>query len=480
MAKRRELSKRCDCAESTWPKCRHGWYVRKMVRGTRLFFSIDQWLGHEKTRTVADAEKVLEIAVAAARAGVFSPLGPPDSPAVRRGAPLEAGMWTFGAVLDRYFTSFDDDPTKSDQYRADRRARLNPAAAWPVPPAYQTRGISTLADVPIAAVTTELLEVFIRSRAALGRSVNLRNKLLQEHRRLGRWSVKKGYRPTTWLEKDDTDLKYKKPHRRSRRLALADGQTPAEEERLLAVAPPHLRALIVVALEIGARSGELLGMTWRDVDLARGAIVLRGAAKGSDSDVDRVIPVRSLPISARLRPVLVARQTAPDGERLPVSAFVFGNEVGERVKSVRNKWQDCVLRAHGVDPKRRRPAYDLSPDARTAYRSIDLKFHDLRHEAASRWLEAGWPLHKIQAMLGHADLATTAIYLNVRAGDLHAQMAEFDADRAADGPTWEARQTGDASTLFRRIGAKVVQMPQSRPRQTPAARLVDRRKSTSA
>jgi hypothetical protein len=31
---------------------------------------------------------------------------------------------------------------------------------------------------------------------------------------------------------------------------------------------------------------------------------------------------------------------------------------------------------------------------------VDLRFHDVRHEAASRWLEKGWPLHKVRDKLG--------------------------------------------------------------------------------
>ena len=38
----------------------------------------------------------------------------------------------------------------------------------------------------------------------------------------------------------------------------------------------------------------------------------------------------------------------------------------------------------------------------------DLHFRDLRHEGGSRLLEAGWPLHYVRDMLGHADISTTS------------------------------------------------------------------------
>ena len=56
----------------------------------------------------------------------------------------------------------------------------------------------------------------------------------------------------------------------------------------------------------------------------------------------------------------------------------------------------------------------LSAAKRANLEEIDLHFHDLRHEAGSRKLEAGWPLHAVSAFLGHASTATTACYLNVK------------------------------------------------------------------
>jgi hypothetical protein len=40
-------------------------------------------------------------------------------------------------------------------------------------------------------------------------------------------------------------------------------------------------------------------------------------------------------------------------------------------------------------------------------------------------LEAGWPLHHIQHMLGHASLEQTSTYLNVAKGGLQDSMRRF-------------------------------------------------------
>jgi Phage integrase family len=49
--------------------------------------------------------------------------------------------------------------------------------------------------------------------------------------------------------------------------------------------------------------------------------------------------------------------------------------------------------------------------------------------AASRWLEAGWPIHHVQAMLGHANVSQTSTYLNAGRLGLVESMQRFDPSR---------------------------------------------------
>lgn len=69
-------------------------------------------------------------------------------------------------------------------------------------------------------------------------------------------------------------------------------------------------------------------------------------------------------------------------------------------------WITAVLKARGHQPTWTE-ANGLSEESRERYEAIDLHFHDLRHEAASRWLEGGVPIHHIQELLRHADVKTT-------------------------------------------------------------------------
>jgi integrase len=84
---------------------------------------------------------------------------------------------------------------------------------------------------------------------------------------------------------------------------------------------------------------------------------------------------------------------------------VFGNSVGKQIKDPKKAWLACC-EAAGIS---------------------DLHFHDLRHEAGSRMLEAGWPLHHVQAVLGHADAKTTSTYLNATVQHLLDSMRRFDS-----------------------------------------------------
>jgi integrase len=138
-----------------------------------------------------------------------------------------------------------------------------------------------------------------------------------------------------------------------------------------------------------------------------------------------------LPISARLAAVLKMAKTDPAGEDYKPQHFVFG-EVGQQVDNVKRAWETCILKAHGYEPVWQKTG--LAPASRAALKAIDLHFHDLRHEGASRLLEAGWPLHHVQEMLGHSSLEQTSTYLNVQRGGLRESMRQIDEARSRCNP----------------------------------------------
>jgi hypothetical protein len=114
------------------------------------------------------------------------------------------------------------------------------------------------------------------------------------------------------------------------------------------------------------------------------------------------------------------------GREYPLEAFVFG-ELGQRVGSIKKAWETAVLKAHGVAPqwvKRK-----LTTECREHLRRIDLPFHDLRREAASRWHEGGFSLHEVRDLLGDAHVSQTDTYLGAKIDGLRTKMDRFDAQR---------------------------------------------------
>jgi integrase len=88
-------------------------------------------------------------------------------------------------------------------------------------------------------------------------------------------------------------------------------------------------------------------------------------------------------ISSRLASILEMRKTEPDGREHGPAAYVFGDEVGGKVKGFKTAWKLTCKRAG----------------------TTGLRFHDLRWEAGSRLIEApGASLADVRDFLGHRDV----------------------------------------------------------------------------
>ena len=266
----------------------------------------------------------------------------------------------------------------------------------------------------IGAVTEDDIEACLQGLKDEGRAASTHNKYLQTFKAMSKWGLRKGYLSRPWIG-PFSDLKREKHARRSRRLRSG------EEARLLAASTPSLYRLIVAALETGCRQGELLALLWRDVDLDRKELTVRAENAKDDEH-------RHIPISRRLHAVLDMARHDPAGHRHGPDAFVFGDPVGRRVGSPKKAWATAVLKAYGHTPAWVKGG--LAPESQAAYHAVDLRFHDLRHEAGSRWLEAGVPLHHVKALLGHANVATTDTYLSADRMHLHDSMERAEAGRS--------------------------------------------------
>ena len=123
----------------------------------------------------------------------------------------------------------------------------------------------------------------------------------------------------------------------------------------------RLRPLVEAALETGCRRGELLGLQWYQVQLEPRAEIWLPASKTKTGKARRV------PISTRLKSILEMRRDAlratlelKEHEQLTGTLYVFGNEIGQLIGSIKTAWRLACERA----------------------KITDLHFHDLRREAA--------------------------------------------------------------------------------------------------
>jgi hypothetical protein len=95
-----------------------------------------------------------------------------------------------------------------------------------------------------------------------------------------------------------------------------------------------------------------------------------------------------------------------------------------------------VLKAHGVTSHWRKPNYrDLTADVKEQFRAINLHWHDLRHEYASRLVERGVLLAQVRDLLGHASITTTERYDNQTLAALQAAVGRLEGGKTFEPQT---------------------------------------------
>lgn len=183
----------------------------------------------------------------------------------------------------------------------------------------------------------------------------------------------------------------------SRARRLPKTLSPEEVTRLLDVPPRPLpedqrdRAMVEVLYAAGVRVSELISLRVDQCNLDVGYIGITG--KG---DKQRIVPIGRPAIEA-LQGYLLAARPALLKQRS--SRFVFVSRRGTPLTR-QAFWKLLRARAHRAGIKR-----IPSP-------------HMLRHSFATHLLQRGADLRSVQAMLGHADIATTQIYTHVDSSQL--------------------------------------------------------------
>lgn len=186
------------------------------------------------------------------------------------------------------------------------------------------------------------------------------------------WSIPLGNNPLTDVLKPSAN----KP--RDRRL------DEGEAELLLAACStcrnPFILPMVRLAIETGMRRGELLNASWDDIDMEARTLRLHHTKNGHP---------RTVPLSSGAVSVLQGVPRNGNARVFPITLDAF-----------KLAWRRVQKRA-GIR---------------------DLCFHDLRHEAVSRFFERGLSIPEVALISGHRDPRMLFRYTHLRAEDVAAKL----------------------------------------------------------
>jgi integrase len=143
----------------------------------------------------------------------------------------------------------------------------------------------------------------------------------------------------------------------------------------------HVTPLVLLAVNTGLRRGELLKLRWREVDLQRRMLTVRG--EGAKTGQTRHVPLNSeaIQVMKAWRPIVFE----------PTWCVFGGSESSKPLIAIKKGWA-TVLKAGAVK---------------------GFRFHDLRHTFASKLVMAGVDLNTVRELLGHKSIAMTLRYAHL-------------------------------------------------------------------
>jgi integrase len=156
------------------------------------------------------------------------------------------------------------------------------------------------------------------------------------------------------------------------------------------------------AIATAMRQDEICRIRWQDVDAATRTVIVRDRKDPRDkSGNHQKVPLLNVAGIDAWQLLREQAKKSPNGDRV----FPYnGRSVGTAFRR--------ACRELGID---------------------DLRFHDLRHEAASRLFEAGFAIEQVALVTGHRDWKMLKRYTHLRPEDLHRIVPRVVPYRSVDG-----------------------------------------------
>ncbi|MEQ8408007.1 MAG: site-specific integrase [Gammaproteobacteria bacterium] len=144
----------------------------------------------------------------------------------------------------------------------------------------------------------------------------------------------------------------------------------------------YLEPMVIVSLKTGMRRGEVFDLLWSDINFETETVTIR--AEISKSNKTRHIPLSPIALDT-LKKWKQQQPGSPDSTR------VFTNSKGERFDNTNKAWR-AILKDAGIS---------------------DFRWHDMRHDFASKLVMKGVPLNTVRELCGHSDMNTTLRYAHL-------------------------------------------------------------------
>ncbi len=151
----------------------------------------------------------------------------------------------------------------------------------------------------------------------------------------------------------------------------------------------HLKPMVLLALNTGMRRGEQFNLKWIDVNFVGRILTVAGATAKSGK-------TRHIPLNDEAFTVLQGWYSQRKNSEL-----VFPSPQGGRMDNISTSWERLIK------------------DAKIK----DFRFHDCRHDFASKLVMAGVDLNTVRELLGHSDIKMTLRYAHLAPQKLAAAVA---------------------------------------------------------